>query len=591
MSRWLTLALLLVALCGATQAYRRTRRCYSQRLERYFKDGDEWRVPGCRVARCVRGRAYFSKCEPVAADPPQPGCQLLKGDPTADHPDCCERWLCPEPGQCVAPVLQRLVPVGHRWTEPPCARAECTEHGVGAVGCPAFPTSPGCSVEPGVPGGEYPTCCPRENCTEAKPCYDKYLDRRFAVGERWTLPECSGAAECEEGGAVSAVGCPLSAVAPGVPCALDDGELGLEYPQCCPKITCPDCYSQKLERYFGPGDEWTDEGCILNRCTLHENGSVGVSRLPCGLLGPPPASECWLVAEDSAGEYPGCCAHFVCPNHYLDRATDRWFAVGEKSTEEDCTQSECIQASDGAAKVIQLPLPSDGCFSERHQRFFQPGETFTGPGCSRATCREGGGISGVGCGLIGVPPHYQCALDDGEPGLEYPQCCPKITCSNCYSRKLERYFGPGDEWTDEGCTLSRCNVHEDGSVEVSQLPCGLLGPPPAPDCQIVEEDPSGDYPHCCATFRCRGHCFSRSQHRWIAVGEGWAEAGCTRFECTQTDAFAQISSLFCPFIGLDDLIKTSCRFVEGDAASDYPQCCHSVQCEPPPEEPHIADHY
>ena len=210
---------------------------------------------------------------------------------------------------------------------------------------------------------------------------------------------------------VGGVACPV--VAPPFPdCELVDGPAAAPYPDCCPELRCPGrCFSERLSRWFSKGEEWTEEGCTRARCIDTDQ----VSLLPCGLVASKP--NCQVVPGNATADYPDCCVS------------------------------------------VQCPPPDTPCYVPELDRHFAVGETWTTPGgCGQAICGEGGAVGAKGCGLIAVPPGHPCSLDDGDDSLEYPECCPKVTCQECYSESLDRFFGPGETWTGPGCTRMKCTV-------------------------------------------------------------------------------------------------------------------------------------
>ena len=208
---------------------------------------------------------------------------------------------------------------------------------------------------------------------------------------------------------VAAITCPLAAP-PFPDCELVDNSPGAEYPDCCPTFRCPDrCFSESQRRWFSVGEKWTEEDCTSAICKDTDN----VALSPCGFIALEP--HCRAVDGNATADYPECCPTVECD-------------------------------------------PDTTCFVPRLNRHFAVGESWTEPGCSQATCREGGGISGKVCGLIGIPAGHPCSVDDGDDSLEYPQCCPKVTCRECYSERLERFFGPGETWTEEDCVGNQCKV-------------------------------------------------------------------------------------------------------------------------------------
>ncbi|KAF0295807.1 hypothetical protein FJT64_006727 [Amphibalanus amphitrite] len=522
-------AALLLTLAALGSQARIQRRCFSQGLERYFQEGSQWTEPTCRRGRCLRGRVVLDDCPPLV-DPLPPDCHPAAGQSDAPFPDCCPQLECHQPDQT---------------------------------------------------------------------CYVEELDRHVSVGETWTLPGC-GQGTCREGGAVSGKGCGLVGIPPGYPCSLNDGDDSLEYPECCPRVTCPECYSEILDRFFGPGDTWTGPGCTKVKCGVDSaTNTVVLSAVPCPLAAPP-FPDCELVDGPTSAEYPACCPILRCPDRCFSESLGRWFSKGDEWTEEGCTRARCVDtdqvallpcglvAADGPnCRVVPGNASADypaccvsveceidrPCYVEELDRHFAVGETWTLPGCGQATCEQGGAVSGKGCGLIGIPPGYPCSLNDGDDSLEYPECCPRVTCPECYSEILDRFFGPGDTWTGPGCTKVKCGVDSaTNTVVLSAVPCPLAAPP-FPDCELVDGPTSAEYPACCPTLRCPDRCFSESLGRWFSKGDEWTEEGCTRARCVDTD---QVVLLPCGLVAADG---PNCRVVPGNASADYPACCVSVECE------------
>ena len=157
--------------------------------------------------------------------------------------------------------------------------------------------------------------------SESRGCHDAALNIRRAIGEQWLLPNCGGAAICRRSYIIT-YPCPET-----YGCRrLDEGDPSATFPRCCPRLDCPFCYSEQLDRYFGPSSRWTEGNCVEHRCKVGPSGSLERHENTCEPLGPPPSLDCEVVGQDmSRGEYPLCCAYYRCPG--LCRSGDTWRPV------------------------------------------------------------------------------------------------------------------------------------------------------------------------------------------------------------------------------------------------------------------------
>ena len=155
----------------------------------------------------------------------------------------------------------------------------------------------------------------------AEGCHDSALNVTRAHGEQWLLPDCGGVAHCRHG-STYLYSCP-----PPNNCRwAADGDASAAFPRCCPRYACSDCYSEQLDREFGPGSHWTERPCVRRSCRLDYRGAPVLETDGCEELGPPPSLDCEVVLQDmSRGEFPLCCAHYRCPG--LCRSGDRWVPV------------------------------------------------------------------------------------------------------------------------------------------------------------------------------------------------------------------------------------------------------------------------
>ena len=155
-------------------------------------------------------------------------------------------------------------------------------------------------------------------------CHDADLNITRAAGEQWLLPNCGGLATCRGYFYSSSI---YIAKCPETHCQrLDDGDPTATFPRCCPRLSCPFCYSEQLDRHFLPGNTWTESPCVQHRCVHGPSGTLQRHVDTCEPLGPPPSLDCELVEQDvTRGEYPLCCAHYRCLG--LCRSGDTWRSV------------------------------------------------------------------------------------------------------------------------------------------------------------------------------------------------------------------------------------------------------------------------
>ena len=510
--------------------------CYDKDLGQHFAVGETWTQPGCFKAECnsmpnsAEGLILSRSCPQV---PSSPNCLVKKPQSaSAEYPECCPEYQCFD--KCFSSSLQRWFDVGDTWTETGCQRASCTPSGlISLLPCGLIRVPGGCKAVPGDPDAEYPECCHKPVCEpepEQPQCYDKELDRHFAVGEKWTLPDCSGQATCGEGGFAAAVGCPLEATdTPG--CGLDNGDLRFDYPQCCPKITCEACHSERLDRYFGPSDTWTGSSCTQNVCHGGPYGAE-VRRQSCNPLGRPPFPDCEVIGEDlERGDFPHCCPIYRCPGRCLDKG--HWYEVGQQWDDDGCLRAICV-------------------------------------GTDR--------VSRMSCPLIRYDPsRLDCHVVEGDTSAAFPACCSSVQCDTPVNECQDQEGASreiGATWTEPGCIRSECKAAEGGAAVVLRSNCP---PPPSADCYPVEgTQDQAEYPDCCPTYRCPDRCFSPIKDRWFSVGDEWTEDACIHATCVGT---GQVRQAPCPFVSARRL---GCSVVPGDLATEYPGCCPHVECDPNP---------
>ena len=182
------------------------------------------------------------------------------------------RGLCHDIAEQRREDVERSSKEDTEWFESGCRRVRCSRGRLQVDECPPLPDvlPPGCRRRDVHASHYYPACCPAFDCRPPsdRPCYAPELERHVAIGETWTLPGCAQATCRSAGGSVTIEGCSPTTVLPGSHCTLQDRDESLEYPQCCPRVTCPECYSKKTGRFFGPGDSWTGPGCIKETCLV-----------------------------------------------------------------------------------------------------------------------------------------------------------------------------------------------------------------------------------------------------------------------------------------------------------------------------------
>ena len=175
------------------------------------------------------------------------------------------------------------------------------------------------------------------------------------------------------------------------------------------------------------------------------------------------------------------------------------------------------------------------CFSPELNRTLSEGEQALLPDCGGlVTCTEYYGLQHDRC------PDYRrnaCKRQEPSPAgadAPFPLCCPRLTCEHCYSARHGRHFGPGETWTESHCVRHTCRVSPGYSVLLREV-CLRPGPPPPYEgCQLVGQDVSrGEHPHCCAHYRCPGHCLLNHE-RWIST----ERSGTTTNTCSARQALA-----------------------------------------------------
>ena len=185
-----------------------------------------------------------------------------------------------------------------------------------------------------------------------------------------------------------------------------------------------------------------------------------------------------------------------------------------------------LAACSGPARA---QLPEEGCFSPQLHSTLAEGEQRLLPNCGGLlTCA---GRLGLQLDQCADPETNVCSrLERAAAAADasFPLCCPRITCHDCYSVELDRYFGPGERWTGPHCVLHRCEVSGSGTVELVRETCPRPGaPPPHPGCRLVGQDASrGEHPLCCAHYRCDGRCLLNGE-TWVRTEPPAATSACT----------------------------------------------------------------
>ncbi|KAF0290862.1 Extracellular matrix protein FRAS1 [Amphibalanus amphitrite] len=387
-------------------------------------------------------------------------------------------------GACFSKTLGKKFSNGATWTEPSCIRARCLNGRISRLPCGLIANKPGCKIVKGDSNAPFPACCPKVECP--KPCFSDVLKRLFKNGDKWTEPGCIQGV-CNDG-EIGRLPCPL--IKPGPGCVLVKGDPNAPYPGCCLSFKCPkpgQCYSKGLDKFFDSGAEWTEPPCQRNRC---EDGKVvGV---PCGR--PAVGPFCRLVKGKPGAPYPKCCPSTVCR-----------------------------------------------CYSKALKKFFNDGDVWTEPPCTRAKC-EKGNVVALGCPLQAGD---KCVRVEGKPGAKYPKCCPKITCAKedqCFSKALKKIFDDGAKWTEPKCTEAQCS-----KGDIIRKACPLIRP--APGCTVVEGRPGASYPGCCPRVVCklRLRCYSKIRGKYYNDGQTWRETLCERATCVRGKIVRKIQSQ-CPNI-------------------------------------------
>ncbi|KAF0308773.1 hypothetical protein FJT64_020038 [Amphibalanus amphitrite] len=162
---------------------------------------------------------------------------------------------------------------------------------------------------------------------------------------------------------------------------------------------------------------------------------------------------------------------------------------------------------------IRIPSDDAGCYDADRNISRASGEQWLLADC--------GGVAHCGGGYIvrsSCPEPAECRrIDDGDATATFPRCCPRLACDLCHSEQLGRQFSLGSHWTESPCVKKSCQLSGSDMVDVRVEMCEPLGPPPSLDCEVMLQDESrGEFPLCCARYRCPGLC--RSGGRWVSVG-------------------------------------------------------------------------
>ena len=227
----------LVALVAVTAAYAppEPARCYSEGLSQHFYNGDKWTETGCQQAECIKGEASLVPCDAVAtndASRPTARCRQVDGAADAEYPGCCATAVC---DRCYSQQLDRIFDHGAVWTESDCKQVTCDKGAVQALTCAVQQLEPGCRLEDGAAGAEYPACCAQPVCPRPDQCYSAEKDQVFNDGDVWTESGCTQFT-CSKGQTAS-LPCGLLVSEPG--CVVKDGPADALYPVCCPTVHCP----------------------------------------------------------------------------------------------------------------------------------------------------------------------------------------------------------------------------------------------------------------------------------------------------------------------------------------------------------------
>ncbi|KAF0299322.1 hypothetical protein FJT64_027894 [Amphibalanus amphitrite] len=158
-------------------------------------------------------------------------------------------------------------------------------------------------------------------------------------------------------------------------------------------------------------------------------------------------------------------------------------------------------------------LAAQGCYDADRNISRAHGEQWLVADCGGvAHCRYGSTY------LFSCPMAAECRrISDGDATATFPRCCPRFACDACYSEQLGRQFSGGSHWTESPCVKKSCQLGLSGTIYVEDETCEPLGPPPSLDCEVMLQDESrGEFPLCCAHYRCPGLC--RSGGRWVSAG-------------------------------------------------------------------------
>ena len=161
-------------------------------------------------------------------------------------------------------------------------------------------------------------------------CFDPELDTTRHIGEQWLLPDCGGVAWCTEYSGIRRMGCPASSECR----RRSEGDPTAAYPSCCPRLACDACYSERLGRHFGPGETWTEAGCVQSQCRFGPAGTPFVARKRKCELPEFPSLDCELVVPEDGGDFPECCAYYRCPG--LCYSEGQWRPIG-RDGRDHCT--------------------------------------------------------------------------------------------------------------------------------------------------------------------------------------------------------------------------------------------------------------
>ncbi|XP_043204885.1 extracellular matrix organizing protein FRAS1-like [Amphibalanus amphitrite] len=486
---------------------------------------------------------------------------------------------------CVSRALGRRFPSGARWTEPGCTQMSCRRGLVQGRGCAiaSYPPGSGCVKVQGEPDAEYPDCCDRVKCPRPDQCFSIRLNKTFDDGEEWTERPCA-LYTCKRGTS-EGQGCPMYHVRPG--CKTEKGTPGTAYPQCCDKQSCPapdQCYSQRLDKVFDNGEEWTEPPCQLYKCN---NGYAEGIQCPIYQY-----SRCVRKEGTPGAKYPNCCAAISCPKPdqcYSDRLK-KIFNNNQTWTEPSCGRFRChngrtevtscpdLTIGRGCVKLDgspDAPYPAccptvscprtDQCHSDRLGKTYDSGQTWTEPPCVGFTCANGTSNQ-RDCPAVRVTPG--CVKESGTTGAQFPSCCPKVTCRSagqCYSASLRKTFNDGDTWTEHPCASYTCN---NGTTKLKTCPVAVRWD----GCELVKGKVNASFPECCDKQKCpdSSQCFSRVLRKTFDDGEKWTEPPCLEKTCSG----GFINSKECPWSA-----GFGCKREPGTPGAKYPKCCDKFKCD------------